>query len=91
MSKIAARSISDGVERWGKFIRVDGEMTWPIPVGPVQWRLSNGQATREDIGFACSIMSAYFQMIIDPQKKRNRIASALRLAIKDYEKEGNNS
>ena len=70
--------------RAASFRRFDG-MVWPNPNDPneVQWRLRYGKPTREDILFAASVMSAYSQLVADPQRRRNEKVRGLREAMCD--------
>ena len=70
--------------RAASFLCFDG-MVWPNPNDPneVQWRLRYGKPTREDILFAASVMSAYSQLVADPQRRRNEKVRGLREAMCD--------
>lgn len=66
------------------YLRFDG-MTWPNPNDPgkVQWRLRYGVASREDLLFAASVMSAYAQLVEDPQRRRNEKVGGIRRALRE--------
>lgn len=60
-----------------------GDMTWPAPceeMGDLEWRLrfSRDETSKSDRMLAASIISAYRQMIVDTQQKRNMIAKELK-------------
>lgn len=83
------KTLPEGVERHGRFIRVDGEMTWPLPVGPAEWNLRYGQPTREDILHAASCMNALYALAAKPRDDQRRIAKAIVAGVTDYQRSGN--
>ena len=65
--------------------KVGPEMTWPSyneAVREIGWKLRYlpESLTRGDQLTAAGVISAYMQMIGDPQKKRNTVCKALREA-----------
>ena len=64
-----------------KYVAFEG-MTWPTAEEETEWRLRHApeSVTREDQLYAASIISAYRQMIWDPQTKRTRVIRELRAA-----------
>lgn len=61
------------------------EMCWPVPgerAGEVEWclRYAPDRLSRSDQLLAASIISAYRQMVGDPQTKRRAVIRQLRLA-----------
>lgn len=62
--------------------KVDPGMAWANPLsrraGEVQWALTHGVATREDLLAAASLIGAYKQMVMDPREKRQQVVAALR-------------
>lgn len=81
---LATPKVEDSVVEVGgrTHLHFDG-MAWPNPTDPteVQWRLRYGKPTRSDLLLAASHMSAYTQLVYDPQRIRNeKIASLRKLA-----------
>jgi len=57
------------------------DMVWPQPgekMNDIEWKLRHGAATKDELMAAASIISAYRQLIADPQKKRNMVIRVLR-------------
>ncbi len=56
-------------------------MCWPIPgtaMGDLEWTLRYGQPTRSQMLMAASVVSAYAQMVGDPEAKRRKVIRELR-------------
>lgn len=70
------------LQRYGNYVRFE-DMTWPLPMGPVEWKLRYGSPTKEDLLAAAGILAAYHQMIFDPESKRRKIIKGLRWAYDD--------
>lgn len=63
-----------------------GDMTWPVPgarLDEAEHRLRHGEATREDVLLAASVMAAYRQMMTDPETKRRTVVRQVREAMSD--------
>jgi hypothetical protein len=59
------------------------DMSWPLPDGDLEHALRYDNELSEVVRFrAASILSAYAQMIRDPQKKRQMVISEIRRALK---------
>lgn len=61
-------------------IRIDDEMTWPLPNGDLEWRLRYGKPTRQDILVAASIIHSYGSLVKHPIKRRDYIVRHLKEA-----------
>lgn len=59
------------------------EMVWPLPDQDLNWTLRYGNPTREQLLYAASILSAYHQAVVDPQKKRNFVFGELKKHLKE--------
>ena len=75
-------------KRFGKYIRIDHEMTWPAPDLDdanehecLEWRLRYGKPLREDLLMAASFIAAYNSLVYSTHKKRNYICSAIKFAM----------
>ena len=58
-------------------------MTWPAPseaLGEIAWRLTwqQGEISKTDRIIAASVISAYCQMVSDPETKRRKVIRELR-------------
>ena len=62
------------------------DMSWPYPNDGLEWELRYGKPTLSGFLEAASIISAYRQMIFDPQKKRQMVIREIRKALKGREK-----
>jgi len=60
-----------------KWIQFDG-MSWPLPDRDLVWVIAHGKPTKENLLQAASILSAYWQMIFDPVKKRQNVIRKIR-------------
>jgi hypothetical protein len=65
------------------------DMSWPLPDGDLEHtiRYSRDLSDIERLR-AASILSAYAQMIRDPQKKRQMVIAEIRKALKERDTEG---
>lgn len=78
-------------KKYGNYIRIDNEMTWPAPdtldanefEDGLEWHLRYGTPTKELCMRAASYLAAYNVLILSSQKTRNYICSAIRQAIED--------
>ena len=64
--------------------RFDG-MSWPVPdkdMADLGWKLRYGSPTRTDLYAAAEALSAYRQMVNDPEKKRRIVIRNLSQAAK---------
>ena len=64
------------------FASFDG-MTWELPgeyMSDVEYALRWGTPTKQQLLYAAGVISAYRQMIIDPETKRRKVIQALRSA-----------
>ena len=64
------------------FLRLPEGTTWPDPSDPreVGWRLRYGQASREDLIWATSVISAYRQLISVTGKRRSEVVRQIKAA-----------
>lgn len=71
-----------GSKKYGNYVRIDGEMTWPhndtADIATLIWTLGYGTPSKEQLLHARSIISAYGHLIELTQKRRNYICSAIR-------------
>ena len=77
------------VEVWGRYARIDDQMTWPMPDfsdatgNSLEWTLRYGTPTKEQLLTVASYLSAYSHMVGLTQKKRNHICTAIKVALKE--------
>lgn len=65
---------------WARF----DTMAWPLPdeaMSDIEWRLRHGAPSKADIMAAASVISAYRQMVFDPETKRRGVIRQLRKCI----------
>lgn len=65
---------------WARF----DTMAWPRPdvaMAEIEWRLRHGTPSKADIMAAASVISAYRQMVFDPEKKRRVVIRHLRESV----------
>lgn len=75
--------VREPAEREPRYFRSFGGMCWPAPseaMGDLAWRMTwaPGETTKQDRIMAASIISAYMQMVSDPESKRRRVIRELR-------------
>ena len=63
-------------------IKID-DMSWPYPDSGLEWSIRYGKPTVSELYQAASIISAYRQMIFDPQEKRQMVIREIRKATKE--------
>ena len=74
----------------GKFVVRDGGGTWPTPMygqdgeGGLEWRLryANDEQLVKDRFCAASVVAAYGELIMLPEKERNAVIRDLRAAMR---------
>jgi len=63
-----------------------GGMVWPFPceqMSELVWTLTYGEPGQQDKLYAAAIISAFRQMVDDPESKRRVVIRALRKAMKE--------
>lgn len=86
---MAGKTVADGVERYGRYIRLAEGATWPLPVGPAEWTLRYGTPSREDILHAASCMNAFNALAALPREEQRKVSRAIRAGVQDYQRAGN--
>jgi hypothetical protein len=75
----------------GKYVALTRGGTWPTPMdhpdSSLEWRLRYASDAQlpNDRFLAASVVSAYRQLIMLPQKDRNAVIRELRAAIKSFQ------
>lgn len=71
------------MKRFGRFVRIDNDMTWPRPDikehnDSLEYILRYKNPTKEDLLVAASVIAAYKALIYSTQKHRNYVCKILK-------------